>query len=90
MDMSNAPALSAALRDVLADRPARITVDLADLSYLDCSGIRCLVNALGRASEVGCDLTVRNATPKVLRVMQVTGVAELLAPQSSQSAAESY
>jgi anti-anti-sigma factor len=83
MDMSNAPMLSEALRDVLDTRPARVTVDLTDLSYLDSSGIHCLVNAAERASEVGCDLAV-------LRVMELTDVVELLLHQSSESAADSH
>lgn len=90
MDMSNAPMLSEALRDVLDTRPARVTVDLTDLSYLDSSGIHCLVNAAERASEVGCALAVQNPTPMVLRVMELTDVVELLLHQSSESAAESH
>ncbi len=90
MDMSNAPMLSEALRDILDTRPVRVTVDLTNLSYLDSSGIHCLVNAAKRASEVGCDLAVHNPTRMVLRVMELTDVVELLLHQSSESAAESH
>jgi anti-sigma B factor antagonist len=90
MDMSNAPMLSEALRDVLDTRPARVTVDLTNLSYLDSSGIHCLVNAVERASEVGCELAVHNPTRMVLRVLELTDVVELLLRQSSESAATSH
>ena len=88
--MSNAPKLSDALRDVLDTRPERITVDLTNLSYLDSSGIHCLVNAAKRASEVGCDLVVHNPTRMVLRVLELTDVVELLLHPSRGSAATSH
>ena len=90
MDMSNAPALSAALRDVLDTRPTRVTVDLADLSYLDSSGIRALANAAQRASEVGCELAVHNPSPPARRVLELTGVADSLLDEPSEPAAESH
>ena len=78
MDASNAPALRTALDEVFDTAPAGITLDLTHLSFLDCSGIRCLVDAAARASDDGCRLTVLHPTATVRRVIELTGAAALL------------
>jgi anti-sigma B factor antagonist len=78
MDMANADALGRALTAVVEARPSKVTVDLADLSFLDSSGIRCLVIAAQQASAVGSELVVRQPSRAVLRVLQLTGTDTLL------------
>jgi anti-sigma B factor antagonist len=90
MDLSNARTLSEAIGELLDARPAQVTLDLTDLSFLDSSGIRCLVNTAKRATEVGCDLAIRNAARPVARVMELTGVVELLLDRSNGATAETH
>lgn len=58
--------------------PARITVDLAEVSFLDSAGIRALLVSHSRAAERGTELRVRDPQPTVASVLQVTRVNDLL------------
>ena len=78
MDLANADALGRALTAVLETRPSKVTVDLENLSFLDSSGIRCLVIASQQASAVRTKLVVRRPGRAVLRVLQLTGTDTLL------------
>jgi len=55
-------------------------VDLAALRFLDSSGVHCLVAGHHAARRQGHLLHVVNAGGTVAHVLDVTGVAELLAP----------
>ena len=77
LDLSNAATLATELTGLVDDH-SRVTIDLARLSFLDSSGIRCFMATAQRASERGCDLVVERATDKILRVLEVAGVEELL------------
>ena len=53
-------------------------VDLAGVSYLDSSGVRCLLNASKRAAAAGSELVVCRPVGIVLRVLEICGVDDLL------------
>jgi anti-anti-sigma factor len=78
MDLATSGPLGSALTEVLETRPRTVRIDLAEVSFLDSSGIRCLVEVAERAAGVGSHLVVRNPTPMVLRVFEICGVDELL------------
>jgi anti-sigma B factor antagonist len=82
MDLANADAFGRALTAVLEAQPSRVTVDLANLSFLDSTGIRCLVIASREASAMGSQLMVRRARGSVLRVLEITGTDALLLDRS--------
>lgn len=74
VDVSCASDLTDALDAVLADAPASIDVDLAQVPYIDSTGIGVLVAAAHRAAEAGSELTVSRPQPNVLRVLTLLGV----------------
>lgn len=79
VDMAAERALDKALRQALAaDGARRVVVDATDLSFLDSSGIHALVKGHHAARNSGVAFSVRNATGAVRRVLEVTGVADLL------------
>jgi anti-anti-sigma factor len=78
MDLATSEPLGRTLKRVLASKPVMMRLDLAEVSFLDSSGIRCLVGVAERAAEVGSHLVVRNPTPMVLRVLEICGVDQLL------------
>jgi anti-sigma B factor antagonist len=88
MDLSNAAEFGGALAAVLDSRPARVIADLADLSFLDSSGIHCLFLAAERAATVGTDFGVRRPTRDVLRVLEITGTDSLLIDGAREGAAQ--
>jgi anti-sigma B factor antagonist len=58
---------------------ARIVhVDLAGVTFLDSSGVHCLIVAHQAAERAGGRLYVGNAEGAVARVLEITGVGELL------------
>jgi anti-sigma B factor antagonist len=78
MDLATSGPLAQALTEVLETKPVTVRLDLAEVSFLDSSGIRCLVGVAERATAVGGHLVVRNPTPMVLRVLELCGVDQLL------------
>ena len=78
VDISCEAALGAALAEVVGMKPTRIAVDLAGVSYLDSSGVRCLLNAARHAAAAGSELVVCRPAGIVLRVLQICGVDEML------------
>jgi anti-anti-sigma factor len=78
VDISNEAELRAALAEVVATKPARIVVDVAGVSYLDSSGVRCLLNAAQDATAAGSELIVCRPVGIVQRVLEICGVDELL------------
>jgi anti-anti-sigma factor len=58
-------------------------IDAARLSYMDSSGISCLMSASEQARAVGARVVVRNAVGVVERVMSITGVDDQLLEQRS-------
>jgi anti-anti-sigma factor len=65
--------------DPLIDRAlARVTIDLAQVSYLDSAGLGELLRARARAGEVGTALAVRSPSARVATLLRLTGVEEVL------------
>lgn len=67
---------SAAIRDVIRELLAKdrkkILLDLADVNYIDSSGLGSLVNALTSVRKEGGDLKLVNLTTKVNDLLQMT------------------
>jgi anti-sigma B factor antagonist len=71
-----------ALRSVVLDtvdtyRPSRLTMDLRRVPFMDSIGIGTLVAVNNKAREVGGTMEVRNPSPFVHRLLQITGLTEL-------------
>jgi anti-anti-sigma factor len=60
------------------DSAAVVVIDLGELEFLDSSGIHALVTGHHAALEKGRRLYVRNACGAVARVLELTGVGDLL------------
>src|SRR4051812_11996340 len=62
------------------ERAPVVMVDLSALTFLDSSGVHCLVTAHHVALERGRRLYVTNAAGVVATVLDITGIGELLSP----------
>lgn len=70
---------AARLRALLGERvdtDRDLTIDLADLQFIDSSGLGVLVGALKRFEAAGHRLALRSPTPSLMRVLEMTGLAE--------------
>jgi anti-anti-sigma factor len=74
LDSSNVESLSGPIARLLADRPERLVFDLGALRFMDSAGIAVLV---GAAAEVNT-LQIRDPAPIVKRVIEVTGLSDVL------------
>jgi anti-sigma B factor antagonist len=71
------------------DGGSPVTVDVAELTFLDSSGLRCLLRAAQDAAALGSRLVVTNATGMVRRVIQIAAVeSELLGEDASTAEVE--
>jgi anti-anti-sigma factor len=78
IDMATVDTLSDTLATVLRqERPAHIDVNLAEVTFMDSSGVNALMACRADATPTGCRVTVSHARPTVQRVLTVTGVGHL-------------
>ncbi|MFC4069961.1 STAS domain-containing protein [Actinoplanes subglobosus] len=84
-DLDSRDEMTAALVDAV--RSSRtVMVDLADVGFLDSSGLHALVTAHHAALERGGVLHVVNVTGAVATVLEITGILELLRPPTPRQA----
>jgi len=74
LDSSTVSRLQAQVDALLRTRPSRIVFDMTDLRFMDSAGIAVLVTTAGTVGEV----SLRNPSPILRRVLAATGLTELL------------
>ena len=78
IDMTTVHTLSHTLATVLRqEQPLHIDVNLAEVTFMDSSGINALVACRAEAAPTGCRITISHPRPTVHRVLAVTGVHQL-------------
>ncbi|MEU9509956.1 STAS domain-containing protein [Micromonospora sp. NPDC048170] len=78
LDLSSAPELNAAIDRLVDGGERRLLVDLTELTFCDSTGIAAFVRGDNRVAADGGWLRVTGASGRVDRVLQVTGLAEVL------------
>lgn len=79
IDIATSGELASVLAGLLDGAPpAALELDFGGVRFLDSSGILVLLRAQGRAAGQGCRLTLTDVQPTVHRVLEITGVLELL------------
>lgn len=77
LDLAAAPGLELALRE--AELHARLViVDLRELTFIDCSGVRAIVTATVRARRAGRRLIVVRGPAQTDRVLALAGASDAL------------
>lgn len=79
IDMATAPVLEGCLQEVESNGGTAIVVDLEQVTFMDCSGLRPFLEAAQRASRSGRTFAITRAPAAVRRVLQITGTTHLLA-----------
>ncbi len=77
IDVATAPQLRKRLQRLSAEGRTTIVVDLLGVSFLDSTALGVLVGALRRCREAGGELRLAATHPRVLRVFQITGLADV-------------
>jgi anti-anti-sigma factor len=73
LDWATAPVLSEYLSEVLDARPQRLAIDLADLEFMDCSGITPIIRAR-HALPADCPLILQSPNPRIRRFLAATEI----------------
>ena len=87
LDVNDAAGVTVALADVVAGHPD-IIIDLTALDFIDCSGLWALTRAREQASRAGGGLLLAAPQQLVLRVLALTGLADVVPVHASVEQAE--
>jgi anti-anti-sigma factor len=74
LDLASVARTREQLHEALAHRPQRIVVDLRDCTFVDASALAMLLDVHRRAHRAGAVLTLRGCSPRVLRLLSLTGL----------------
>jgi anti-anti-sigma factor len=74
LDLGTVARVRERIEDALADRPASLVVDLTQCSFLDATALGMLLEAHRRMARNGGLLTLRGCSPRVLRLLSLTGL----------------
>lgn len=74
IDMESAPLLAVALEQQPSDKVAYL--DMADVRFIDSSGIAVLINQLARMRQHNGELRVQNPSRVVRRLLEIAGLSE--------------
>ncbi len=81
LDLSAAPGLRARLSEVQRSSRRWVRLDLSELEFIDCSGIRAILDAMAEGRRGGCAFEVeRSVSPIVGRIVSLGALAGELWP----------
>jgi anti-sigma B factor antagonist len=78
LDLSSAPELERALEEAGAQPVGRLILDLAELRFMDSTGVSVLVRAKQEAEAHGGVIAVRAPNGQVRRLLELVGLLERL------------
>ena len=71
IDLSRATSLRNHLKTALSSNPVRLILDLAEVTYMDSSGVATLIEAVGLARETGSALVLCNLQRRVRSIFEI-------------------
>ena len=84
LDPSTAPALEAAVEELVADGAVeQVVLDLGGLAFIDSSGLRVFVTARGALDGRGASLSLANPSDNTRRLLDITGLGEIIAVEGT-------
>jgi anti-sigma B factor antagonist len=78
LDMSTADEVTEALTDALHERPDALYVDLADVGFIDSTGIRAILRGRILANSVGAEFRCLNPQAQARKALDILNLAETL------------
>lgn len=77
LDLAAVPRVRETLHDALSVRPGQLVVDLSRCGFVDASALAMLLDVHRRAWRAGGVLTLRGCSPRVLRLLSLTGLSRV-------------
>ena len=78
VDLCSSTTLREKLKEALAEAPDLLVIDLAQVSFIDSTGLSCLVSAAHRTAEVECALAVVAPAGRVRQLIAMTGIDRVM------------
>jgi len=78
IDMLTAPRLAATVNEILVEPPARVVLDMANVTFCDSQGLGTLVVLSRKATTARSVLVLANVADFLLRVLDITGLRSAL------------
>jgi anti-sigma B factor antagonist len=82
LEYGTAGQLRSTLLELAQREPSTVALDMAEVEFLDSTGISLLVQAKQRFDAQGARFVLRQPTARVTRVLEVAGVADLFTIES--------
>jgi anti-anti-sigma factor len=74
LDVGAVPRMRERLHEALAERPGRLVVDMTECAFVDACALTMLLDVHRRCWRAGAVLTLRTCSPRVLRLLSLTGL----------------
>ena len=74
IDIDTAPLVEDALSPALDPRCTRLVMDLADVSFMDSSGLRVLVVARNALDDRGAEMVISKINDQLRRLFEISGL----------------
>jgi anti-sigma B factor antagonist len=87
IDVATAPQLRECLHSVIARGESTVVLDLLGVTFLDSTALGVLVGALKRCRELGGELHVVVADPRIMKIFEITGLTNVFSIVDSVQAA---
>ena len=79
IDHHTAKGLRTAADDaLLRGRPKELILDFSGVTFMDSSGVGLVMGRYKAAKALGCGVTVRGLSPRDRRIMQMSGLSNLI------------
>lgn len=78
IDMATAGHLRAGIEELLSSGFSRLTLDLQDVTFMDSTGLRLVIELVRTARDDQWELSVIDVSPAVHRVFELSGVLDAL------------
>jgi anti-anti-sigma factor len=88
-DLSSAAQIEDVLKELEAERPDLLVLDLRELTFMDSTGLRVMVSADARARDDSRRLAIVQGPEPVHRVFRITGLDDHLEIVETPEAAQS-
>lgn len=82
LDLAAVPSLTEEVRGAVDAGHRRIVLDLAELRFVDSTGLGCIAGLTRESAEVGATLTVTNPSTMTEQVLRLTGLDRAVSVRS--------
>ena len=63
---------------LISRRPARLVLDLSQVSFMDSSGLGLILGRFNKSAEIGSDFLLLNPNEAVTRILDIAGIGRLI------------